>query len=137
MRRCGRDPPRFDLTEANVFLYRQVITDEVLENHADLLAQRQRIDVAEIYPVDQDRAFGRIVEPAQELDQGRLTGAVVAHQRKLLARTDDEIHAAQRPCVLVRIAKADFAKLDAARGAGDLGLAIANCGVMLKLEELT
>src|SRR4030095_5927288 len=91
-----------------------MVAHEVLEDYADLLAQRQRIDIAQIYSIDQNRTLGWIVESAQELDQCRLAGAIVAHQSNLLAWADEQIHVAQSPCAIVRIAKADIAELNAA-----------------------
>ncbi|MGW0193423.1 hypothetical protein [Nonomuraea sp. NPDC003201] len=44
----------------------------VLEHGADPLAERGRRDVPQIHAVPQDLAAGRIVHPAQKLDEGAL-----------------------------------------------------------------
>ena len=42
--------------------------------------------LAEVVAVEQDAALVGVVEPRQQLDQGGLAGAVLAHQRQHLAR---------------------------------------------------
>ena len=41
-----------------------------------------------LLPVDQDAALIQVVEPLQQLDEGRLAGARVAHQAHAFARLD-------------------------------------------------
>ena len=91
-----------------------MIAHEILKDDADLLPQVERIELANIDAVDQDRALGRIVEAAQKFDQSRLAGAVMSHQRDFLAGTDRQIDITQSPFVAFRIAKPDAAKFDAA-----------------------
>src|SRR4030095_12213180 len=76
---------RFDLAEPDIFADRQMIAHEILKDHADLLPKVEWIELANVRTVNQDRALGRVVEPAQELDQSCLARAVMSHQRDLLA----------------------------------------------------
>ena len=53
-------------------------------------------DVAQVVPVDQDAAGGRVVEARDELGERRLAGAGRADQRDGLARRDAQVDVAQR-----------------------------------------
>src|SRR5262249_11312565 len=83
---------RFDLTEADVFSRRQMIAHKILEDHADLLPQIERIDLSYINAVKKNGAFGGIVQPGQELYQRGFSRAVVTHERDFLAGTYRQVN---------------------------------------------
>src|ERR1035441_7542206 len=67
-----------DLAKSNVLTNKQVITHVILEDHADFAAQILHVILAEVRSVQQDLPFGGVVEPCQELDEGRFPGAILA-----------------------------------------------------------
>ena len=81
--RCGGRRPA--VAEADVLLRRQREDRRVLRHQADPLAQRRRIDAAEIDAVDAHAARGRIVEAHEEREERRLAGAGRADERDALA----------------------------------------------------
>src|SRR5204863_3286741 len=74
---------------------------------ADRLSQGREVVVAQIDAVEQDAAFGRVVQPREELGDRRLARAVLADERDPLAGCDREIHVPDRPAVASRISEAD------------------------------
>ena len=81
---------------ADVFVDRIVEEDRLLRHDCDLLAEIGQRDAANIDAVDTDRAEVRIVEPRQEIDEGRLTGTVLADDRDRFAGLDLERDALER-----------------------------------------
>ena len=67
---------------------RQVVADEVLEDHTDVAAKAIEVVVAQLVAIQQDPAFVRVVQPRQQLDQRRLAGAVLADERDDFARRE-------------------------------------------------
>ncbi len=62
---------------------------EVLENHRHLVASHLTelliVHVREVFAVEDDLAFGGLIEPGHTPDQGRLTRAGKPHHDKRLA----------------------------------------------------
>src|SRR3989475_2526719 len=90
-----RDDPivigrRFDVAEPDVLSGRHLVLGVVLKDDSDLPSQRGRCKIADVDAVDGDGPPRRVVETAQELDQGRLPRAILAHQRDALARTNGQ-----------------------------------------------
>ena len=76
---------RVEATVENVLPQRAVEEEGFLRDNRDLVAQLVQRDVADIVLVDRDLAGGALVEPGQEIDQGRLARAGGADQRDHLA----------------------------------------------------
>ena len=76
------------------------------------------VPVAQVAPVQEDAPLGRLVQARQQLDERRLAGAVLAHQRQALALGDEDVDVAQGPLVVgAGIAEADTLEADALLGA--------------------
>src|ERR1044071_7028417 len=104
---------RTDLAKANVFSRRQMIAHKILKNHADLLAQIERVDFSNIDTVEKNDPFARIVQPGEKLDQRSFTCAVMADQRYFFPWPHGQINSAQYPVLLIGITKPDVLELDA------------------------
>ena len=76
----------FDAAHGDVFARRHLIAHEVLKDDADLRVQVVQIVFAQVDAIEQNLAFGRIVEPGNELDDRGLALAVFANQGHALAR---------------------------------------------------
>jgi hypothetical protein len=97
-----------------MFLRRgEFVAHEVLEDRADPTAQLGYRQVAEVDAVPADLPSGRVVEPAQQLDQRALPGAVLADQRDRLPVGDRQADPAQRPRPTVSVPEPDVVQLDA------------------------
>src|SRR5690606_20236586 len=81
---------------ADVLADHHLVAREVLEDHADPLAERALVPLLEIPSVEQDPAGGRPIEPRQELDQRRLPGAVLADEREARAARQMQIDVLER-----------------------------------------
>ena len=73
------------LAVGDVLPNRSVEQTRVLEHHSDLAAERTELDLSKIVTVDRDGARIRIVEAANQVDDGRANGKKVA--RILMMRT--------------------------------------------------
>jgi hypothetical protein len=69
----------------------QVLVDGVDAEAAGVVDRPQH----HLLPADEDAAGVGLVEAAEDLDQGRLAGAVVADQPQHLAPAEAEVHVAQ------------------------------------------
>ena len=72
----------------DVFRQRAMEEQRLLRHQRELRAQRDLRRPGNLLPVDQDAALIQIVEPLQQLDEGRLAGAGVADQAHAFARLD-------------------------------------------------
>ncbi len=90
-----------------------VVTHVVLKNHADFFAQTVNIVLAQIDAVEQDRAFGGIVQARQQLDQCGLARAILSDQCDPLAGVEAKTHAVQNLAVGARVGERHVAKLKA------------------------
>ena len=79
-----------ETAEADVLVDRVVEEKALLRHDADLLAQREKGQVAQVSAVDQDSALLRVVEAEQEGKERALSRAAGADQRDLHSRLDDE-----------------------------------------------
>ena len=104
---------RLDAADGDVVGGGQVIAHEVLEDDADVGAQREEVVFAQVVAVEQDAALVRVVEPREQLDQRGLAGAVLADQREDLAGAQVERQPAHRPALGAGIAKADVLEREA------------------------
>ena len=79
----------------DVVAQRQLEADEVLEDGGDPRAPGVEVEVAQVDAVDLDRAGLRVVEPAEQLGQGGLAGAVLADDRQRGPGRDGEVEAVE------------------------------------------
>ena len=87
--------PRLGLAVGDVLGYRAVEQKRLLVDHSGLAAQVQKPDFPHVGAIDLDRPAIRIVEPADQVDQRRLSHARLAHQPDHLAWGDVEVDAFQ------------------------------------------
>ena len=71
--------------------------ERLLRNDAQLPAQRFDRDVAQVVAVDGDAALGGVVEPRDELGDGRLPGTRRADERHRLPRRDVQVDVGAAP----------------------------------------
>ena len=108
---------RLDPAHGDVVRRRQVIAHEVLEDDADVRAQRDEVVLAQVVAVEQDAALVGVVEAREQLHERRLAGAVLADQRQHFARAQRRssgARTAQRSAP--GIAEADVLEREALRG---------------------
>ena len=98
---------RLDAADGDVVGRGEVIADEVLEDDADVGAQRDQVVLAQVVAVEQDAALVGVVEPREQLDERGLAGAVLADERQHLAGVQRERQVAHRPALGAGIAEAD------------------------------
>nr|GFC24932.1 hypothetical protein [Tanacetum cinerariifolium] len=91
----------------------QLEAHEILENHADFLAQLGGVVLAQVVAIEQDAALAGVVEAGQQLDERGFARAVFAHQRQLFARVQLEAEVAQGPLFGVFVLKAHVLKREA------------------------
>ena len=82
----------FGIGESNVFTHSAAEQQGVLGNNADLTTQGIKLNLADVVAIDQDPALARVVETWQELHQGALATAALAHNADEGSRWDFEIH---------------------------------------------
>jgi hypothetical protein len=92
---------------------------EGLEDHPDPAAQRVdvRIRVADVLPLDQDRALGCLLEPVDAAQQGRLARSGRADDAHDLATTDVEVDPSQHMVVAEGLVQAMTSIAASARSA--------------------
>jgi len=101
--RGGHDPLHVGIghCHGDVFADRAAEEEAVLGHHADPVAQKQRVHVAQVDVVDGDDALLRVVEALDELGDGALARAAPAHDADHLAGLDGKAHPVEdeRPVV--------------------------------------
>jgi len=75
--------------------------------------QAAQVVLAQVAPVQQDRAFGRVVQAGQQLDERGLAGAVQAHQRDALSRRNKQVDILEDKRIRTRVLKGNIAEFDA------------------------
>ena len=83
----------------------------LLDHHADLRAEGPDLDVADVVPVDPDRAALDVPEAGEQVHQGRLAASVGADQGDGLAVADLQFQALQDGVAAV-VAEVDVLELD-------------------------
>ncbi len=84
-----------------------MISTEVLEDHREELPVLRGIELPQVDPIQGDTPLRRVVQAAEQLHQGRLSGAVHPDQRHHLAGPDGQVHAFQDGPGAPRIAERD------------------------------
>src|SRR5581483_3397932 len=80
-----------EVAQADRLAGEQLEPEEVLERTGETAAPLDGRDTRQVGAVDGDRPAGGFVEPAQQLHQRRLTGAVLTHDRHHGARGQLEV----------------------------------------------
>ena len=93
---------------------RAVEQDRLLLHDRDLAAQRGLRDMGDVLTVDQDPALVHVVEPLDQLDEGRLAGSRMPHEADLLARRDRDVEVAIERRVVTRIVEGHVVEADLA-----------------------
>ena len=83
---------------------------EVLKHNGEQRLILRIVIFSDINAVEQDLALRRVIEPAQQLDERRLTAAVAADDGQLFADAELHAHMAQRIGLRVGIAKGHIAE---------------------------
>ena len=95
---------------------RELVAHVVLEHRSHPRAVVVDVEVADVDPVDLDRPALRVVEPAQQLGQRRLAGAVDAHDRHRGPGGDRQVEVVEDGPVARVVAEGDVAEPDLAGG---------------------
>jgi hypothetical protein len=98
--------------DGHVLAHRHLVLAEVLEDAADLLLHAAGAEAPGLHAVQQDAPAGRLVEARHQLDERRLAGAVLPHQRQRGAAPHRERHALQHVALGERVAEADVLEVD-------------------------
>ena len=72
-------PRLIDLADADVLVEGEIVAHEVLKDHADRLAHRCELVLAQIDAVEENATFGRVIESGEQFRERRLAGAVLTH----------------------------------------------------------
>jgi len=107
-----------DVAGADVLADAQLVAGEVLEDDADAAAQGQLVPLLQVAAVEVDVAGGGGVEAGEQLDQGRLAGAVLADEREGLAVAQGEGDGVEGGGVGARVGEGDSGELQALAGVG-------------------
>jgi hypothetical protein len=108
---------RLGSTEQHVRPHRVGEQGRVLERHRDVPAKIPQAQVADVDPVDQDRAARHLVEARRERGERRLARAGQPHQRHRLAGLEHQVDAGEevgRVGRRVRVGEAHAAELESA-----------------------
>src|SRR5439155_20323447 len=95
------------LAEPDVLRGARLVGYVILEHPADQSTDRRGLEFAQVDPVKQDPAVGRVVQTRDQLDQGRLPRAVSPDDGDRLAGRDREADVGQGVLVTSRIAEGD------------------------------
>ncbi len=98
----ARSLARLDAADRDVVGGGEVVAHEILEDDADVRAEREEVVLAQVVAVEQDAALVGVVEAREQLHERRLAGAVLADQRERLARAQLERQPAHRPALRAR-----------------------------------
>ena len=91
----GRLARRVHRADRDVVRGRQLVPDEVLEDHADLAAPRGDVEVGQVRAVHREAARGGLVQAGEQLDQRRLARAVDADDRRAQPRGQLQVQAVE------------------------------------------
>ncbi len=106
------------VARADVLAHEHLIADEVLEDHADALAQGVRVPLLEVQAVEDDAARRGLVEPREQLDERGLAGAVLADEREAVPGFQVQSHAFQRRLARAGVREAHVLEAHAVLGMG-------------------
>src|SRR5947209_10937635 len=80
------------IPQSNIFLYRQIIAREILEDRPQMLTKFLRIELADIDTIPENLPFCGIVKAGQELNQCCFTRAIETNESQTLFRREKEIN---------------------------------------------
>src|SRR5579864_6154299 len=95
----------FDSTDCNVFARSHLIAHEILEDDADLAIKIFEVILAQVDAIEQDLAFGGIVQASDQFDNGGLALAVFADEGHAFAGANMEVQSIENEARASRIGK--------------------------------
>ena len=104
------------VARTNVLADQQLVAGEVLEDHADALAQCLLLPFAKVEAVEKNTTPLRGIEPGQQLDERRLARAVLTDQGQRLTGPDVQVDTLKRRSRCARICKGDTFESNAVLG---------------------
>ena len=104
----------FDAANRNVFPRGHFIAHEVLEDDSNFAMKIFQIVVAKVDAIQQNLSFGRVVEPGDQFDDGRLALSVLADQREPLFGMQLEIDLVQNSTRVSRITERNIPEFNSA-----------------------
>src|SRR5437870_10277210 len=102
-----------DAPDADVLAHLELVLIEILEDDAEAREEIVAIPIAEVAAVEEDAAFGRLVETRDELHERRLARAVLPDEREALTARQEERDVAEHPLLRARILEAHVLEADA------------------------
>ena len=102
-----------DAANCDIFPGRHFITHEVLKDDSNFPMKIFQIVLAEVDPIQQDLALGRIIESGDQFYDGRFALSVLADQCEPLVRVQLKINLVQDPAGISRITERDVSEFDA------------------------
>ena len=88
--------------------------EDILLDDADAAAQIGQLDMADILPVERDRAGGNLVEARDQLAERRFAAAALADQRQHFAGLDVQIDVGENVALALVIGEGDVVEADVA-----------------------
>src|SRR5690348_15307087 len=90
-----------------------MVACEVLEDGGHTFVPSDRVKLAKRHTVDADLPGGRLIQAADQLDQGSLARAVLAHDRQRAPGRYVEVKVGQHRAVKARVPEFDASEADA------------------------
>src|SRR5690606_12331380 len=84
------------VADADVLAHLELVANEILEDDSDALAQRVRLPVLQRQPLVENAPGIGLIQPGEQLDEGRLPRAVQADEGEALAGPDRQADVADR-----------------------------------------
>src|SRR5262249_8926119 len=102
-----------DAADANILQGAHIVPHEILEDDGNLAGVVVQVVLAQVHAVEKNRAFRRIIEAREQLDDGGFALAVFADKGHAFALIEAEIQIAQDGALRAGISEGDIAELDA------------------------
>src|SRR4051812_30896702 len=102
-----------NLSYSDVFARRHLIAHEILKDHTDLTIEIFKVVLAKVYPIEQDLAFGGVVQSCDEFNDGSFALTVLTYQRDALAGLKPEVQPVKNQALRARIDERYVAKFKA------------------------
>ncbi len=83
------------VADPDVLARREVVAGIILKHDRQIRTQLIELEFAEVDAIDPHGSASGIVEPAQELDERRLAGTILSHQRYVFTGVNGETHILQ------------------------------------------
>ena len=96
-REAGKDHGEGDILQRRHHHDQVKGLEDITDAAAAKIGQLAGIELRHVDLIDEHRAFGRLVQAADHVEERRLSGAGWAHQRDVLASPDIQVDRIQRP----------------------------------------